>query len=274
LNERDTIRPKLVTPRGILRARVALPAPGYARFWPADDLAPFVEHFWTVSWNLESPETHEVLPHPSVQFAIEEGDSRVVGVPRGRFTTTLSGRGRVLGTKFRPGGLRPFLDRPLSALSGRSFRPDEIFGPGARDLERLALAEPEAVDAFVHVQRFLRQLEPELDPDAELAARIAEAAASDREIVRVEALAARFGLGVRALQRLFAEYVGVSPKWVIQRYRLHEAAERIARMRPEELDGAALAADLGYADQAHFIRDFRRWVGFTPAEYARRFFAI
>ena len=87
-------------------------------------------------------------------------------------------------------------------------------------------------------------------------------------------LAARFGLGVRALQRLFAEYVGVSPKWVIQRYRLHEAAERIARMRPEELDGAALAADLGYADQAHFIRDFRRWVGFTPAEYARRFFAI
>jgi AraC-like DNA-binding protein len=269
LNERDTLRPKLVPPRGILRARVQLPAPGYARFWPPDDLGAFVEHFWTVSWDLERPETHEVLPHPSVQFVLEAGNSRVAGVPRGRFTTTLAGRGRVLGTKFRPGGLRPFLSQPVSALTGKVLRPEEVFGATARTLERKALAEPDPVVAFGHVQELLRALRPQPDPNVELVGRIAERAAADRTILRVEALAAAFGLGVRALQRLFAEYVGVSPKWVIQRYRLHEAAERIAH--GGEPDWAGFAVDLGYADQAHFIRDFRRLVGCTPAAYVRQF---
>ena len=274
MNERDTIRPKEVPPRGILRARVALPAPGYARFWPAADLEPFIEHFWTVSWDLALPETYEVLPHPSVQFVLEQGGSRVVGVPRGRFTTTLSGQGRVLGTKFRPGGLRPFLDGPVSRLSGKSFAPAEIFGRGALALERRALAEAQALDAFAHIQAFLRALAPAPDPNVELATRIAELAASDHSIVRVEQLAARAGFGVRALQRLFSEYVGVSPKWVIQRYRLHEASERIARTPAgAALDWADLAAELGFADQAHFIRDFRRLVGETPAAYARRHFS-
>ena len=69
----------------------------------------------------------------------------------------------------------------------------------------------------------------------------------------------------RTMQRLFRRYVGVSPKWVLQRYRLHEAAERIAA---GEQDLARLGLDLGYFDQAHFIKDFKSLVGRSPAEYA------
>ncbi len=58
-----------------------------------------------------------------------------------------------------------------------------------------------------------------------------------------------------------------SPKWVIQRYRLHEVAERLAD--GEVVDGTRMALDLGYFDQAHFIKDFKAIVGKTPAEYAR-----
>jgi AraC-like DNA-binding protein len=72
----------------------------------------------------------------------------------------------------------------------------------------------------------------------------------------------------RTLQRLFAKYVGVSPKWVIQRYRLHEAAEQLAA--GSSIGQAALAADLGYSDQAHFVRDFKSVVGMTPLAYARQ----
>jgi AraC-like DNA-binding protein len=74
-------------------------------------------------------------------------------------------------------------------------------------------------------------------------------------------------LNKRTLQRLFARYVGVSPKWVIQRYRLHEAAERLAA--GELIHQAELALDLGYSDQAHFVRDFKSIVGVSPAAYAR-----
>ena len=75
------------------------------------------------------------------------------------------------------------------------------------------------------------------------------------------------GVGKRTLQRLFSEYAGVTPKWIIQRYRLHEAAERLAT--EEGVSLAELALDLGYYDQAHFVRDFRAVVGRPPAAYAR-----
>jgi AraC-like DNA-binding protein len=74
---------------------------------------------------------------------------------------------------------------------------------------------------------------------------------------------------VRGVQRLFAEYVGIGPKWVIRRYRLHEVTERMAA--GGEIDWAALAADLGYADQGHFIRDFKNMFGEPPTWYARRY---
>ena len=66
---------------------------------------------------------------------------------------------------------------------------------------------------------------------------------------------------------MFNDYVGVSPKWVIQRYRLQEAAERLAEGRATSLE--TLALELGFFDQAHFCRDFKALVGRTPAEYAR-----
>jgi AraC-like DNA-binding protein len=70
---------------------------------------------------------------------------------------------------------------------------------------------------------------------------------------------------VRSLQRLFRKYVGVSPKWVIRRYRLHEAAERLKGSRPPPL--AELATSLGYADQAHFAREFKQVTGRTARSF-------
>jgi AraC-like DNA-binding protein len=72
---------------------------------------------------------------------------------------------------------------------------------------------------------------------------------------------------MRRLQRLFTDHVGVGPKWVIRRYRLHEAAARAAD--GTGLDLVRLAADLGYSDQAHLTRDFTSIVGLPPARYAR-----
>ncbi|MGH3243290.1 MAG: helix-turn-helix domain-containing protein, partial [Spirillospora sp.] len=71
----------------------------------------------------------------------------------------------------------------------------------------------------------------------------------------------------RGLQRLFHEYVGIGPKWVIRRYRMLEAAGRAEA--GARVGWADLAAELGYTDQAHFTRDFTAAVGTPPARYAR-----
>jgi len=88
------------------------------------------------------------------------------------------------------------------------------------------------------------------------------------EFCSAEDLASLAGLSVCSLHRLFARYVGVGPKWVVRRSRVQEAADRVAR--EEHVDWVRTALELGYHDQAHFIRDFRAQVGFTPAAYARR----
>ncbi len=50
-----------------------------------------------------------------------------------------------------------------------------------------------------------------------------------------------------------------------QRYRMHEAAEKIAEGRAGDMGDLALR--LGYFDQAHFIRDFKAIVGRPPGQY-------
>jgi transcriptional regulator GlxA family with amidase domain len=83
---------------------------------------------------------------------------------------------------------------------------------------------------------------------------------------RVEHLAAMHHVAPRTLQRLFRRYVGVGPKWVLKRLRIHQAAEQLtAKSAPPWTE---LALDLGYYDHAHFIRDFRLVAGRSPAEYA------
>jgi AraC-like DNA-binding protein len=109
------------------------------------------------------------------------------------------------------------------------------------------------------------QLPPTRQP-SEDTTELAELIARDRSIRRVDELADHAALSVRQLQRRFADHVGVSPKWVIRRYRLYDAAEQAART--EDVDWAALAAELGYADQAHLVRDFADAVGETPQRYA------
>jgi AraC-like DNA-binding protein len=92
----------------------------------------------------------------------------------------------------------------------------------------------------------------------------------DRSIVRVDDLAARLATSTRGLQRLFNDHVGLGPKWVINRCRILEAAELAASAAPAAPpDWAALAAELGYSDQAHLVRDFTSAVGTPPDRYAR-----
>jgi AraC-like DNA-binding protein len=267
LNKSDKPQQKLDRPRGVLNLPAGKRVPNHWRYLPPADLAPFVEVFWTVEWDLSEPQLAETLPHPTVHLVLEPGVAELAGPHTARFSRWLEGRSRVFGAKFRPGGFRPFVKRPLSAFSNRVLPLEEVLGPDAAGLDRRVLAHADHAGAVEVLAAFLRAFRPVPDPDAELAAAIAQRIAEDRQINKVEQLVAAFGIQPRSLQRLFDDTIGVSPKWVIQRYRLHEAAERIAATA--EPAWADIAADLGYADQAHFIRDFRKLVGRTPADYHR-----
>ncbi|HEX9985829.1 MAG TPA: helix-turn-helix domain-containing protein [Thermoanaerobaculia bacterium] len=262
------VRVKHEKPRGVLNVRSAALAHGLSRYAPSEALAPFVEHYWIVRWSLAEPRRAETLPHPSIHMVLEPARSEIVGVMRGKFSRMLEGEGRVIGTKFRPGAFRAFVDRPVSSFSDRRWPLAAVFGDRLNGFDARALAQPDDAGAVEEIEAFLQSLHPVASDAMVLAGRITGRIAAGREITRVEQLVEELGISLRQLQRLFREYVGVTPKWVIQRYRLIEAAERLASGPLPDLAG--LAAELGYADQPHFIRDFKKIVGRAPAEYARQ----
>jgi AraC-like DNA-binding protein len=263
-------RPKTEPARGVLKTAVVEPRGlRHVRYHPSNDLDPWVEHFWVVEWDFRDagPQLVETLPHPSVHMIFEGGKSRITGVARTKFTRTLTGKGGVFAAKFRPGGFYPFGGFPVSRLTDTTVELVKVFGAEGERLDRAVLAEGADAGRIALIEAFLRGRRPAPDENVERVSEMVYAAARERAILKVEDLVRRYGVNKRALQRLFAKYVGVSPKWVIQRYRLHEAAERLAADR--EIGQAALALSLGYADQAHFVRDFKATVGKSPGAYAR-----
>ena len=162
---------------------------------------------------------------------------------------------------------QPLLRASMATLTDRVVPLERVLGSQASAWAR-AIHETDDVGEKVAITEAL--LAPLLLPRSPRLARmrdLVERMAVDRSLRRVEDVAGASGLDTRALQRSFRTYVGVSPKWVIQRYRLHEAAAQLTSPAPPTL--AALAASLGYADQAHFGRDFKRTIGQTPRSFVR-----
>jgi AraC-like DNA-binding protein len=241
-------------------------------------LAPFVERYWSVRWDRtgQPPFRSEVLSHPSVNVSVESGNRPrfgfalpavlVHGVITRRFSVDLVGIGRVTAAKFRPGGYAAFCGL-LPAHHAVALLGDEL-GIDPDRLRAAVLTEDDDAARAAVLDAALAPRAPEPAPAYLELSALLDRMLDDRALVRVDQLAALAGSSSRSLQRLFATYVGVTPKAVLARYRLQDAAALIDAGAVDDL--ATLAADLGWFDQAHFSRDFRAVVGTTPSAYLQR----
>jgi AraC-like DNA-binding protein len=254
-------------PRGLLKS---IPSAGkfrHARRTPAASLTHCIAHYWMVSWDLRGLEPHvqETLPHPNVHVVFEKGNSMLGGVFTEKFSRLLEGQSQVFGIKFKPGGFRPFLDAPVSSIANRLVPVKSIFGKDADALEEVLISASDEDEMIAAANEFFMLRAPEPDKTMLVAGNLVERILREPDIKTVDDLAERTGIGKRSLQRIFNEYVGINPKWVIRRYRLHELVERLDS--GAQIDWAQLALELGYFDQAHLINDFKSIVGRTPVQY-------
>lgn len=259
--------------RGILHAADGRGKFSLSRFEPGPPLKPFVEHYWAIRYDLhaEPPYTQTVLSYPNVHLVFEHDDggrrALLYGIPKRPFVRELSGAGRVLGVKFHAGGFYPFWQQDVSLLTGATIAASEVFGTDVDGWTDAVLDAGDDAAMAKQAEIALSKLLPGRDAQAELAAHIVREAMNDRSIIKVEQMSERAGLSIRQLQRLFGKYIGVTPKWVIKRFRLQEAAERLERV--ESAQWAELAVQLGYFDQAHFIKDFKSVLGQSPVAYKK-----
>lgn len=212
-------------PKGILSSPAGEKKFQLSRHLPAQDLRFFVEYYWIVKWDLrgQEPYRQETLPHPCVHLVIEKDKSSIVGVVKGKFAYLLEGEGRVFGVRFRPGAFYPFVKSPVSRFTDVSISLREAFGVDGEALEGAMLSRADEGQMIELAKGFIRERLPERDENVEAINRIVDRIIAERDITKVDDVASRFTINKRTLQRIFSQYVGVNPKWVIKRYRLHEA---------------------------------------------------
>jgi AraC-like DNA-binding protein len=272
LEKRDSAaRGRLPYPwRGMLNPHEAVKRVSIDRYEPSADLKPFLDRIWIMKWDLRgrSAEEQQLLPSPNAHFVVGLGQAALVGVTRKMHSFAFEGAGQVLGLRFRAGGLHPFLTGPVARLTDRKVSATVLTGVADESVEAMISAAQDD-EAMIHsAEALLRARSPKSDPMADLASAAVDFARKEDGPLRAEELADQIGVSLRSLQRLFREYVGVSRKWVIRRYRLQEAAWRLAQGDDQFL--SHLAASLGYFDQAHLARDFVAILGCSPSDYRER----
>lgn len=243
--------------------------PTFTRLEPEPQLAELVVHYWIPEWDIAAGRTsrQQVLPYPASNLVVEAGRLTLHGPGTERSHRDLTGRGWAVGAMLRPAAVAAFTDD----------------ASGLRDTERL-IDDPIVVAAVTaqmegaHSDRLVaaaRSLGAAIlgragrpDPDALLANRLADVVGSDGDVLRLADVADRLAVSERTATRLAHRYIGITPAAMIRRRRLQEAAERL-RLDPD-IPLADLAAELGYADQAHLSREFRSVLDFTPSVYRRR----
>lgn len=283
----NTPNPLPVDTRGIVDPAEMMRHVDFARYPAGPELEGLVEWFWAVRWTFPDGRFHnqEVLNHPAGNISVgtiddagvplDPPEGRVYGVLTELSNRHLSGDGWTVAARTTVGGLGVFLDAPAKTAANTQLDFDSAL-PGFEhpDLVGQITAAPlpeRRVDLLREaLGTLVGQRDGQFVAEARWVAKLAEVAEQDRSIRRIDQLADAGSVSVRTLQRLFDQHVGATPAFVIRRWRIIEAAEaaRSAIDAGDEWRGwAAVAAELGYSDQAHLTRDFRRHLGLSPSAY-------
>ena len=212
----------------------------------------------------------ELIVHLGDPFDRLDDDSTTLRQPSailaGQLTRrlVLSPRGviSVAGVRFEPHGAAAFVREPQFRLVGRTLDISEV----SRRLFQMSVDVQQRAACATEAVVLLQQALVSLRCGAGLDPRTVHAASAIRQSggqLPIQQVAANCGTTRRHLERLFLTQVGLTPKRLARTVRFQRA---LAALDGND-SGAAAAARCGYADQAHFIREFRELAGCPPGAH-------
>ena len=242
------------------------------RFFPSDDLKHFIEHYWLIGWGLPDGVMHRqrVISHPCVHLTFLKNASSITGVVTQQFEHSLSGQGNLVGVRFTPAGFFAFAQMAglkMAEITGHVFEVERFFNVDVEKFESEILALEGLVEKTQKLEQILFDDVPELDANVLRVNDMVRQIEADKSLFKVADICQKFDLDERQLQRMFSKYIGISAKWILNRYRIHEALEQIETA--DEIKWSDFAVKLGYYDQAHFIKDFKNLIGIAPDGYLK-----
>jgi AraC-like DNA-binding protein len=171
-----------------------------------------------------------------------------------------------VGIRFRPGAARAFLKLPLGEATDTTIPLEDLWNSRAGRLSaRLSDCGP--------IPEILEVVESALErpEDPTPAQRALLALPRNRELWNPDELARQSGVSPRHFRRLCLDETGLTPKRLCRILRFRQTLGRIRSCQQHggRVDFAGLAADAGYYDQAHLIREFRELAGCPPSALVR-----
>jgi AraC-like DNA-binding protein len=242
---------------------------------PSPALARYVHCYWTLS-GCASMEPQTIFPDGRMEFVFQLGDpfervyedgTRVtqgkcllVGQMPHPVTIAPAGKVRSIGVRFRPHGAQAFLRFPLDEVASRLLPLEDIWGAFAREaLNRIE----DAHDPILQIENLLLAMLRPVENDAVLSQAL-DGILRSNGAVQMADVASHAAISRRHLERIFLRKVGIGPKLFSRIVRFQHL------LRAPQSDWAMMAADSGYFDQAHLIRDFREFTGRTPTAWRRQ----
>lgn len=246
-------------------------------------LRSFVECFWVHETTVIANFTHRVLPDgcvdiiyhlPSFQVSVNNTylsrriAPAIVGTMTQPVTAQLYPAHNYLGIRFRPGGIAAFIHTPLYAFTDRISPVDSInpsLGSSLQNRleklgvwsERIQLLEACLLRVLSHSSGLLVPIVP-----------IVQFMLTEKGQISIPQLSRMSRLSPRQLERLFHQFVGVSPKLLARIVRFRHVKTILETDTDDSL--MSIAFDNGYTDHAHLTKEFKAFAGLTPSAYRRQ----
>jgi AraC-like DNA-binding protein len=255
----------------------------YRTFSPSRRLAQYIECFWTLEsrekTSLASPE--RILPDGCVELIFNRADlfkryhfdgaieiqprTIIAGQMQHHALIEPTGRVKLFGVRFHPGGAHRFLRLPLSELTNRIISFDDVWPRFGRELAEKIDATGSIRERISTIEKaFIARLDQRLDDDKLIDAVVKMIVARDG-LVSIDRLQQNLGISDRHLERKFKTAVGISPKFFCRILRFQNVFRAVERH--QNLGWSFIASECGYYDQAHFIRDFKEFSGQNPSAF-------
>ncbi|NIF05168.1 helix-turn-helix transcriptional regulator [Chryseobacterium sp. Tr-659] len=252
----------------------------YQTFLPHPDLASIIKCYWTLdSPKEETSQVQTIVPDGCMEMIFHYGDlykqyieGEAVIQPRscvfGQLTHPLriepTGVTGIFSVRFHHDGFVPFSTIPIKDMDDKAIPLEKLFGNNGIKLEKDVLKAKTVEDKILTVESFLLQMLNTETVDKIVKSTVDFLLDMNGKI-SINELSKQININRRQLERKFSSAIGLSPKQLSKIIRLQTTLKHLLNKEYSNL--TALAHESEYYDQAHFIKDFKEFTGFTPKEF-------
>ena len=251
---------------------------------PSPFLSDYVEAFWHVSGYVPY-QRDKILPTEHIELIINLADHHrvyadvqderfilnenawICGLQRSYLVTEAMGRSELVGIRFKPAGLFPFLGMPVAELDDLIIELECVWGCWIEEIREQLFHCQSVAGRFAILEHSLRARYQQPDQKWHAMQYCAAYLSDPNHPLSIADLAEGMGYSQRHLIKQFRRVVGLTPKLFARINRFHRILQRAGRTRSP--DWGDLAYQCGYYDQAHFSKDFRSFSGLNPQAYTQ-----